>query len=272
VRIAVTGAGGQLGRSIRSALSDVHDVRSWEHSEVDVTDAVSVADAVSSIRPDAIIHTAAWTDVDGCERDPDRAYAINALGAEHVARAARKAQAHLILVSTDFVFDGFAAHPYDEDSATNPLQVYGRTKLHGEHLALDTAPRCTIVRTAWLHDPAVPAGFTAGIIRAAEQGSPFMVVADQVGSPTTTGWFAQQLAEIAETRTFGILHRVEIDQESRADFARRYLASRGLDATLVLDAATEEMPARPARRPKFAPLTSVRSLHVEHAAGDGCDC
>lgn len=272
MRIAVTGGGGQLGRALVAVLGGVHDLRAWTRAEVDVTDAAMVMDAVMATRPDAIVHAAAWTDVDGCELDPVRATEINVAGTEHVARAARRAQAHLAFVSTDFVFDGTLERPYLEDDDPNPLQIYGRTKLDAERLAVELVARCSIVRTAWLHDPAAPAGFTAAIVRRAEAGERFEVVADQIGSPTTTTWFAARLGEILETHTTGVLHRVEIAEESRADFARRILSSRGFEPSLVLDAFTEAMPARPAQRPMRASLATIRSLHVEHATGDGCDC
>jgi dTDP-4-dehydrorhamnose reductase len=272
MRIAVTGAAGQLGRALVAVLGGEHDVRGWARADVDVTDAGSVMDAVMATRPDALVHAAAWTDVDGCELDPARAHTINVTGTEHAARAARRAQARLVVVSTDFVFDGRLGRPYTEGDVPNPLQVYGATKREGEQVGLDVAPRCTVVRTAWLHDPAVPAGFTAAILARASAGEPFDVASDQVGSPTTTAWFAARIGEILETHTFGVLHRAEVARESRADFARRFLSSHGFDPGLVVDAATEDLPPRPAKRPRFAPLASVRELHVEHTPGDGCDC
>jgi dTDP-4-dehydrorhamnose reductase len=250
----------------------VHDVRAWTRAEVDVTDGAMVMDAVMATRPDAIVHTAAWIDVDGCELDPVRATEINVGGTEHVARAARRAQVHLAFVSTNFVFDGTLDRPYLEDDDPNPLQVYGRTKLDAERLATELVPRCSIVRTAWLHDPAAPVGFAASIVHRAEAGEPFEVIADQVGSPTTTTWFAARLGEILETHTTGVLHRVEVAEESRADFVRRVLTSRGFNPGLVIDASTDAMPQRPARRPMRAALASIRGLHVEHATGDACDC
>lgn len=272
MRIAVTGGGGQLGRALVAVLGGVHDVRAWTRAEVDITDGTMVMDAVMATRPDAIVHAAAWIDVDGCELDPVRATEINVGGTEHVARAARRAQAHLAFVSTDLVFDGTLDRAYTEDDDPNPLQVYGRTKLDAERLTLELVARSSVVRTAWLHDPAVPSGFTAAIVERAEAGEPFEVVADQIGSPTTTSWFAARLGEIVETRTTGILHRVEVGEESRADFARRILAARGFDHGLVLDATTESMPQRPARRPMRATLATVRGLHVEHGPGGACDC
>lgn len=273
MRIAVTGGSGQLGRAIGERLGREHDVRLWGRSEVDITDADGVMEAVMGSRPDAIIHAAAWTDVDGCERDPERARAVHVAGTSNVASAARKAQAHLIAVSTDLVFDGQKRQPYVEDDETNPLQVYGKTKLEAERIALETVPRCTVVRTAWLYDLDQPQGFVAAMIEMAERGEPFSVVSDQIGSPTRTRWLAARLGEIAETCTLGILHRVEPVIESRAQMARRVLERIGADAGLVTDTTSDQMPPRPARRPGYTPLASVRELRAPDVAhGDGCDC
>lgn len=274
MRIAVTGSGGQLGRALVRVLGREHDVVAWPRAVLDVCDADAVLATVMATRPDAIVHAAAWTDVDGCERDPARARRVHVEGTAAVAHAARKAQAHLVAVSTDLVFDGRKHTPYLEDDPTAPLQTYGRTKLEAERLALEIAPRCTVVRTAWLHDLSAPQGFVAAMFEQAARGAPFDVVVDQVGSPTSVDWCAARLGEIVETMTTGLLHRAEPLVESRAAFARRILAKAGFDPALVRDVTTASMPARPAIRPRYSALGSVRELRrSDHAAhGDGCDC
>lgn len=273
MRVAVTGGAGQLGRALVKVLGIEHDVHAWSRLDLDVTDADATMERVMELRPDAVIHAASWTDVDGCEKDPAKARRIHVDGTQNLAMAARKAQAHLVAVSTDMVFDGQSKRPYVESDATNPIQVYGSTKLEAEMRALDTAPRCTVVRTAWLYDLAAPQGFIAAVLSLAAKGEPFPVVADQIGSPTTTAWCAARLGEIVETRTMGVLHRAEPLVASRADFARRILEVRGFDPAIVVDAALEDLPPRPAKRPKFTPLASIRGLvDASSGHGDGCDC
>ena len=143
MRVLVTGAGGLVGAEVVRAFEG-HDVTACDHTRLDVTDRQTVLEAVLATRAELVIHPAAWTNVDACEDDPDRAYAVNGLGTRHVAEAARRGGAHLLYVSTDYVFDGELDRPYAEWYATNPMSVYGWSKLVGEQ---ELGPEATMVRT-----------------------------------------------------------------------------------------------------------------------------
>src|SRR5260221_6601683 len=143
MRVLITGAGGQLGRDLAEAFSGDEFVAA-RREQLDVADRDAVLQAIGGVRPDAIVHAGAWTAVDACEADPDRAFAVNALGTRHVAEGARLAGARVCYISTDYVFDGTSSQPYREWDAPNPLSVYGQSKLGGEH---ELDPGSTVVRT-----------------------------------------------------------------------------------------------------------------------------
>ncbi|MFM8304717.1 MAG: SDR family oxidoreductase, partial [Actinomycetota bacterium] len=146
MRVLLTGAGGQVGRALADACAG-DELMALDRSGLDVTDRAATLAAVATLRPDAVIHSAAWTAVDACEGDPARAFAVNALGTRHVAEAAREVGAHLTYLSTDYVFDGTLDRPYHEWDTPNPQSVYGRSKLAGEHELGDDA---AIVRISWV--------------------------------------------------------------------------------------------------------------------------
>jgi dTDP-4-dehydrorhamnose reductase len=255
LRVFVTGAGGQLGRDVARALAG-HDVVLAARDALDVTDAAAVHDALGDARPDAVIHAAAWTDVDACERDRDRARRINVEGTRNVARAA--GDAFVVVVSTDYVFDGTLGRAYVEIDGPNPLQVYGHTKLGAERAAKEESDNVAIARTAWLYgaprDGAPARNFVRGILDAAAKGTPFDVVDDQVGSPTWTADLARALARLVEARTPGTFHVANAGAVSRYDFARAIVAGAGGDASLVRAISTAKAPPRSAVRPAYAPL------------------
>src|SRR5579872_6720021 len=165
MRVLVTGAGGQLGRDVVDVLGGTTplggldrgssggagsvsiEVVAADRARLDVINRDAVGSVMEAVRPDIVIHTAAWTAVDACEGDPDRAFAVNALGTRHVAEAARLAGAHLVYVSTDYVFDGTSPRPYREWDEPRPVSVYGRSKLAGER---ELGPDATVVRTSWV--------------------------------------------------------------------------------------------------------------------------
>jgi dTDP-4-dehydrorhamnose reductase len=217
---------------------------------------VAVEGVFRSASPDAIIHAAAWTDVDACERDPDRARRFNVVGTANVARAAGRA--FLVVVSTDYVFDGELGRAYVETDEPSPLQVYGRTKLEAERIALSQAPRTAVARGAWLYGAYTARGdlarnFVTSVLRAARRG-PIDVVDDQVGSPTTVTDFADALARLVNEPATGVLHAVNEGEVSRFELARAVVERAGLDPSLVRPVPTAEAPVRPAMRPPFAPL------------------
>lgn len=251
MRVLVTGAGGQLGRDLSRAL-DGHEALLLDHALLDVTDEVAVRAIISSSRPDAVVHTASWTDVDACELDPERAKAVNADGARAVADAAEDSGAFVVTISTDYVFGGDAERPYVESDSTNPIQVYGATKLEGE----TTGDGRAVVRTAWLYGAGRGDGRPArNFVRwALNSRGPLKVVTDQVGSPTPTVHLARALVELCVARTPGLFHVACQGSASRFDLAAAALAATGGDPSRLEPCVTGDLPARPAARPAYAPL------------------
>ena len=201
MRLLVTGAAGMLGTDVVAAAAG-HDVVALARADLDITDADAVRAAVRDSRPDAVINCAAWTNVDLAETEEAQATLINGDGAGHLAAAAAEVGAHIVHVSTDYVFDGTATTPYPEDAPTGPIGAYGRSKLAGEiAVARRRAPSGhAIVRTAWVFGPHGK-NFVDTMLRLGAERDELTVVADQLGCPTYTGHLAPALVEIAEART-----------------------------------------------------------------------
>ena len=251
MRILITGANGQLGHDLVQALAG-EALHTYDHQALDIVDAAVVEETVSRIRPDWIINAAAFNDVDGAEKNESTAFAVNADGPEHLATAAARAGARLIHVSTDYVFDGRKGRPYDENDAPNPLSVYARSKREGERRVLASGAPACVLRTAWLYGRHGK-NFVKAIQGAAARGGPLKVVADQVGSPTSTADLAAAIAALMRTPAAGLYHVVNAGACSRLEFARAIVG----DQVEVLPITTAEA-ARPAPRPQNSALTSVR--------------
>jgi dTDP-4-dehydrorhamnose reductase len=274
VHVLVTGAGGQLGHDLAAAFSGSVppggrrralrgpegparasvEVTAADHASLAVEDRTSVLEAVGALRPDVIVHAAAWTAVDACEIDPDRAFLVNALGTRHVAEAAEATGAHLVYVSTDYVFDGTAARPYMEWDEPNPLSVYGRSKLAGER---ECRPATTIVRTSWVCGVAGP-NMAKTVLRLAAGSGPLRFVDDQHGCPTFTADLAAAVVTLALDRRPGIHHVTNQGATTWFHFARAVLEAAGDDPERVEPIATAELdPPRPAARPANSVLDNA---------------
>jgi dTDP-4-dehydrorhamnose reductase len=274
MRVLVTGAGGQLGTDVVEALSGAVpsggraddratgrlgrrspcDVIAADHARLDVADRSAVGSAVEALRPHVVIHAAAWTAVDACEGDPDRAFATNALGTRFVAEAARRVGAHVVYVSTDYVFDGTATRPYREWDTPNPQSVYGASKLAGEQ---ELDPGSTVVRTSWVcgvHG----ANVVRTVLRLAAGPGPLRFVDDQWGSPTFTADLAGMLAVLATDRVPGTFHVTNAGVTSWYGLARGVLEASGQDPERVEPITTTELdPPRPAPRPANSALDNA---------------
>src|SRR3954447_15216191 len=205
MRLLVTGAAGMLGTDVVAAAGG-HDVVALARADLDIADAEAVRAAVRDARPNAIVNCAAWTDVDRAEAEEAAATLINGDGAGHVAAAAAEAGAHVVHVSTDYVFPGDGASPYLEAAETGPIGAYGRSKLAGELAVENAAPTShAIVRTAWVFGPHGK-NFVDTMLKLASTRDELKVVDDQLGCPTYTGHLAPALIAIAEARPQGILH------------------------------------------------------------------
>jgi dTDP-4-dehydrorhamnose reductase len=184
-----------LGSDLCETLTHDHDLRGVDIEDFDIADATATRVAVTDWRPGMVVHCAAWTDVDGCERDPERAFVHNARGAWNVASACAEVHASMVYISTDFVFDGERREPYTEFDQPNPLSVYGASKLAGELAVRSLLPTHYVVRTAWLFGKR-GRSFVRTILEAAEKRKELRVVADQLGSPTYTRDLAKAISDL----------------------------------------------------------------------------
>lgn len=263
-RVLVTGASGQVGSEVVAELERRRaaacrggglEILAAGHQDLDVSRRDAVAAAIYGFEPDIIIHPAAFTAVDACESEVDRAFAVNALGTRHVAEAARAIGAHLSYVSTDYVFDGRSTRPYREWDPPNPLSVYGASKLAGEQ---ELEASATIVRTAWVCGRN-GANMAKTVLRLARSGSgPLRFVADQQGSPTIAQDLAHTLVDLSLQRRPGIFHVTNEGSTTWFGFARAVLAAAGEDPGRVEAITTAELtPPRPAPRPANSVLDHV---------------
>jgi dTDP-4-dehydrorhamnose reductase len=252
MRVLITGAGGQLGQDLVTAFDEAgrhREVVAADHDALDVSDRESVLQAIDSVRPDVVVHAAAWTHVDACEGHPDRAYQVNALGTRHVAEGARLAGAHAVYVSTDYVFDGRADHSYREWDDPNPLSVYGRSKLGGERELLSLLPGATVVRTSWVCG-AHGANMVKTVLRLANERPELAFVDDQRGNPTFTDDLAAMIVRLSVARLPGVFHVTNQGTTTWYRFACDVLSAAGLDPRIVRPITTAELqPPRPAPRP-----------------------
>lgn len=255
MKVMVVGARGMLGADLVKILSPLHRVIGVDNEEFDITDWPVTSSSMAEIGPDAVINCAAWTDVDGCERDPDRAFAVNARGAGFVARAAAECGARLIHISTDFVFDGRKRGPYTEDAAPNPLSVYGRSKLAGEGESLGYCPGCLVVRTAWLFGRNGK-NFVDTIIKISSGRESIEVVDDQTGSPTYSVDLSGALAALLDRGTSGILNVTNSGHCSWWEYAAYIVDILGISC--AVRPVSSERIGRPAPRPAFSILSTDR--------------
>jgi dTDP-4-dehydrorhamnose reductase len=256
MKLLVTGAAGMLGRDLMLAAGNAgHDVVGFGRAELDVSDADSVRRKVDLERPDVLINSAAWTDVDGAEEAEEAAFAVNGAGAGNVAAAAAEVGAAVVQVSTDYVFDGAKRAPYVESDQPAPLSAYARTKLAGEEATIAANKRHFVVRSAGLYGIG-GSNFVETMLRLGAMQSEVTVVRDQVGSPTYTWHLAYGIVRLIEGVEFGIHHMAAAGECSWYEFAREIFELAKVDCK-VLSVTTEEF-GRPAARPPYSALTSQR--------------
>ena len=257
MKLLITGATGQLGTDlVLSAQKSGHQVIATIHADLDITDKSQVDRVVGEAKADAIIHAAAWTAVDACESDPQRAMSVNRNGTANIVSAARKSGSRVIYISTDYVFDGTKPTPYIESDLPNPQSVYGASKLAGEQQLDLTTDQ--IVRISWVcgeHG----ANMVKTILRLAATNPTLTFVDDQIGSPTFTSDAAPMIIEMATAGLAGIWHVTNQGSTSWFGFARDVLTCAGLDADRVIATTTKLLqPARPAKRPTNSVLENAQ--------------
>ncbi len=260
--VVVTGANGQLGRELLAQWTQ-DDVTGLTRDDLDVTDEGAVLSAITELSPEVVVNCAAWTAVDACEDDPERAHRVNALAPWWLARACRVVGARLVHVSTDYVFGDEAPTRADgtprgwtEFDAIDPRSVYGRSKAAGEQLVRTTLPEHHVVRTAWVCG-AHGRNFVTTMLSLADRGGPVRVVDDQFGSPTFTADLAVALRELAVSDRYGTWHRTNAGQASWFDLAAATFELAGRDVDLGPQPSTAL--DRPAPRPPWSVLDATHA-------------
>ena len=254
MKFFITGAGGQLGHElVRVAQENGHVVTSTDHQSLDIVDRAAVLAAIGAANPDVVIHAAAWTAVDACEGDCDKAMLVNGTATKYVVDAAHLVGARVVYISTDYVYDGTKPTPYIESDLVNPQSVYGESKLAGER-ALGAGD--TIIRISWVcgfHG----ANMVKTILKLGRTQSELRFVDDQIGEPTFADDAALAIVRIAEAKYSGIWHVTNQGVVSWYEFAREVLLAAGLDAAKVHPIKTSDLnPPRPARRPANSVLAN----------------
>lgn len=252
MRVVITGHNGQLGRQLVAAFDGCEHCRIDLPAD-DITDPQIIARVVE-FGPDVILHSAAYTDVDGAEQDPELAYRVNVLGTQNIALASKAADAALLHVSTNEVFDGAQREPYREWDAINPISAYARTKAAAERVVLALAPRPYIVRVAWLFGPGGN-NFITKIIAGAEKYGALRVAADEFGNPTYAPDAARAMARLAETGHYGIYHLTNAGFCSRYEFAAEIMRLAGRPEVPITPILSADWP-RPSKPPLHAVLVS----------------
>lgn len=251
-RILVLGAGGMLGNDLMKMLGSGHEILGRDCEDFDITDENRTRDEILKIDPGIVINTAAFTDVDGCEAEVDRAYAVNAHGAGNVALACKEGNMKLLHISTDYVFDGKEESPYQEDGIPAPLNIYGKSKLKGEQYIKEIMENYCIVRTAWLYGRGGK-NFANTILKLAEVKEELMVVNDQVGPPTHTKDLANAIGVLLAHNPKGIYHITNKGTCSWYQFAVEILKLAHMENVKVRPVSSEVY-TRPAGRPAFSAL------------------
>jgi dTDP-4-dehydrorhamnose reductase len=267
MRVLVLGATGMLGTDVLdewNKLTSDTDAADDEliaagSADADLRDAAQADQIIQKSRPDWVIMCAAYTDVDGCEKNRELAFAVNATGVENVARSAEKIGARVFLVSTDYVFDGKGTRPYETNEPVAPINVYGASKAAGEEALRTNCSAWCVGRTSWLFGVRGPS-FPEKILKAAETRSEVSVVNDQIGSPTYTRDLACAIRDLARKEARGIVHINNEGICSWFDFAKEILAQSGRDSIPVHPITTDQS-ARPARRPNYS-VMSPSNLHA----------
>ena len=259
--IVVTGAAGGVGRAFLSRLPPEHDWHILTHDLLDIGDHRAVMETLTDLKPEAIVNCAAMTNVDECETSPGLAYRSNTMGPHNLALAARELGAMLLHVSTDYVFDGTKAGPYDELDATSPLSVYARSKLGGEEMIRRVLPEHFIVRTGYLFGSGTDY-LSAAVARMA-RGETVGGLVDRIGTPTYVMHFAERLMPLANTGRFGTYHLVGQEVTNWYDVLTRVKALAGFAGDVTIQHAAELN--LPAARPSNSALVSlfVRDMGID---------
>ncbi|MFZ3187721.1 MAG: dTDP-4-dehydrorhamnose reductase [Candidatus Sulfotelmatobacter sp.] len=258
MKIAVIGANGQLGMDVVNSFSSNEDeVTGLTHSDLELSNIDSVSTCLREMHPRVIVNTAAMHHVENCEREPEKAFEVNGLGARNLALVARDISATLIHVSTDYVFDGAKGNPYEETDAPNPLNVYGNTKLCGEYFVRSTVEKHFVLRTSAIYgrSPCRAKGglnFIELMLKLARERGKVRVVDSEFVTPTSTAELARQMVKLSDSDAYGLYHATAEGSCSWHEFAREIFAMTGTKVNLEV-AGPNEFPAK-VPRPKYSVL------------------
>jgi len=253
--LLVIGAKGMLGRDLMGLLRSSHphdEIIGWDIEDVDIQKEEDTVFKVEKLRPHLVINLAAYTDVDGCESNEEKALAVNAEGAKHVALAALRCRAKMVYLSTDYVFDGKKKEPYLESDPSHPLSVYGHSKWKGEQYVQELVRDFLIIRTQWLYGR-YGKNFVNSILRQASEKKALSIVNDQIGSPTYTADLARAISALIQFDARGIFHAANSDLCTWYTFGQAILKLSGMNKVRVIPISSKEL-ARPAVRPSYSVL------------------
>jgi len=260
-KVLVTGSGGMLGRALCRKLSESYEVvgldinSTTDFISCDITDKNMVTASISKVKPDIVIHAAAWTDVDGCEKDPAKAKKINIEGTANIADTCSDLDMPILYLSTDFVFDGSKKIPYVEEDAPNPLSVYASSKLEGER-KVATLKKYIILRTGWLYGSGGK-NFVDAILDKAKKEKEIKVVDDQVGSPTYARDLAAAIVKLLKSELWGVYHVSNKGEVSWFDYAKEILKKAKINNVKAIPIKSTEL-NRPAKRPAYSVLDNTK--------------
>jgi dTDP-4-dehydrorhamnose reductase len=261
MKIIVTGSKGQLGKELLELYSD-DEVTGVDIDEMDITDAKQTVNFITEFNPDIVIHAAAMTDVDGCEKNKEIAYKVNTLGTRNVALACQKANSEMLYVSTDFVFAGDKGENYNEFDIPSPLSIYGKSKFEGEKIVKELLNKFYIVRTAWLYGDGH--NFVKTMLSLAENKDSLNIVSDQQGTPTYAKDLAIAISKIVDSGLYGTYHASNNGNCSWYDFAKKIFEIKGID--IKVNPTTAEEFGSPAERPTYSVMDNfaLESQDIYH--------
>jgi len=265
MKILITGAAGNLGRQLTQQLSRNHevvgaDIVGENVHHLDITDYSACQALMQQINPDIVLHPAAWTDVNGCAENPQKAILINGVGTHNIAVTSAQLDIPILYISSNEVFDGKLNRPYTEYDITNPINPYAYSKWYGERAVQQINPKHYIIRTAWLFAHGGN-NFIQAILNAVKAGKSLRVVTNEVANPTYTNDVAQAVAQLIETQRYGIYHFVNEGAVSRWDFARYALDCAGFTETPIARISRHEW-KRPSLPPEYTPLDNLAGASI----------
>jgi len=268
--ILITGSEGQLGSDLVQVLGNEHEIIPADIADFDIADLEATLNFIREGKPDVIIHPAAFTDVDGCESQQDKAFLINGIGTRNIAIAARAAHAKLFYISTDYVFDGTKSEPYREYDNPNPQTIYGKSKLLGEEFVKEQLTEFFIIRIAWLYGQN-GSNFLKTMLRLAQEKKHIRVVNDQYGTPTWTMDIAQQIKKLLATKAYGTYHCTSGGSCSWYEFALEIFKSAGYETKVASNGSAylvprNQQPRTKNEEPRTITLTPVSSEQFSRSA------